>query len=86
MKIIIEYLEEESESFYKGWMVTNGDKYADGLGYDEMIGLVAAITMPDKRPALQWLQTKEQHHAFRNRYSTISENEGPLMGEDNLPV
>jgi hypothetical protein len=68
MKVIIELREEEEEGGkWKGWCVTYGNKYADGLGYDEMLGLVAAITMPEKRPALHWLRTKEDHDAWRNR-------------------
>lgn len=68
MKIIIELLENEVAGKWKGWCVIYGDKYADGLGYDEMLGLVAAITMPEIRPTLQWLKTKEQHDAWRNKH------------------
>jgi hypothetical protein len=67
MKVEIEFLEEERDGKWTGWCVTYSDKYADGLGYDEMLGLVAAITMPEKRPTLQWLKTKDEHNAFRNR-------------------
>ena len=66
MKIIIDFLTEDIDGKWKGWCVTYGDKYADGLGYDEMLGLVAAITMPEPRPTLQWLKTKEQHVAWRD--------------------
>ena len=69
MKVIIELISEESEDKYKGWYVAYGDKYADGLGYDEMLGLVAAITMPEKCPALHWLKTKEEHDAWRGRHT-----------------
>jgi hypothetical protein len=71
MKIQIEFLTEENGTDFKGWKVTYGDKYADGLGYDEMLGLIAAITMPEPRPTLQWLKTKEQHEAARNRYKIV---------------
>ena len=53
MKITIEYIDETNEELYKGWKVTYGDKYADWLCYDEMLGLVSALTMPEKRPTLQ---------------------------------
>ena len=47
MKVLIEFIEGEStKTQFSGWKVTHGDKYADGLGYDEMLGLVASITMP----------------------------------------
>lgn len=65
MKLTIEFLEEEADGKWKGWCVSYGDKYADGLGYDEMLGLVAAITIPEPRPTLHWLKTKEQHTAWR---------------------
>jgi len=62
MKVEIELVENSTDStVWNGWKVTTGEKYADGLGYDEMLGLVAAITMPQERPTLHWLKTKEQH-------------------------
>lgn len=60
--------EEIAGSVWKGWLVEHDGKYADGLGYDEMLGLVAAITMPNDRPTLNWLKTAEQHKAWRDRY------------------
>jgi hypothetical protein len=67
MKIEIELIESQpTERPWSGWRVTHGDKYADGLGYDEMLGLVAAITMPEKRPALQWLKTAEEHQFWHD--------------------
>jgi len=67
MKVEIELIESPStETQWSGWKVTYGDKYADGLGYDEMLGLVAAITLPEKRPTLQWLKTAEQHQQWRD--------------------
>lgn len=66
MKVEIELIESVStETQWSGWKVTYGDKYADGLGYDEMLGLVTAITLPEKRPILQWLKTAEQHQQWR---------------------
>lgn len=74
MKITIEYIDETNEELYKGWKVTYGDKYADWLCYDEMLGLVSALTMPEKRPTLQWLKTKEEHERRRGKLS--SKNNG----------
>lgn len=34
------------------------DKWGDRLGWDEMIGLISAITMPDPRPCLAYLSVK----------------------------
>lgn len=67
--ITISFIEDERADIFKGWQVTQGDKYADGLGYDEMLGLVAALTMPENRPTLSWMKTSEEHKAFRDRYN-----------------
>lgn len=53
-----------------GWNVIHGDKYADGLGWDEMLGLVAALTMPESKPMLGWLKTEAEHKAWRDRIKT----------------
>lgn len=74
MEIKIEFIQNtDSDTDFSGWKVSYGDKYADGLGYDEMLGLVAAITMPDERPTLQWLMTEEQHLDRRKRWENIPE-------------
>lgn len=57
-------LVENAQDGRNGWTVTQGDKSADWLGYDEMLGLVAALTMPDERPAIHWMKTKEQRDAY----------------------
>lgn len=61
MKITIEFIEDTHGFIFNGWNVTQGDKYAEKLGYDEMLGLVSILTMPEKRPHLQWMKTKEDH-------------------------
>jgi hypothetical protein len=40
--------------------VFQGDKSSGELGYDEMLGLVSALTMPKNRPCLQWMKTNEE--------------------------
>jgi hypothetical protein len=73
MRIEIELIETEStETVFSGWKVTYGDKYADGLCYDEMLGLVATITMPEDKRNLQWLRTAEQHQAWRERLTQLA--------------
>lgn len=68
MKLKIELIESSpNEGITGGWTVTYGDKYADALGYDEMLGLVAAITLPEERPNLAWLKTEENHNIWRNQ-------------------
>ena len=54
----------------KGYKVQQGDKWADMLCYDEMMGLVSALTMPEHRPCLQWMRTKEQHEAWERSIKT----------------
>lgn len=82
MHITIENIQESTDELvFSGWKVTHGDKYADGLGYDEMIGLVAAITMPEERRLLQWLKTKEQHQAQKDHFKNMAIKDGPLYDE-----
>jgi len=63
MKIEIELT---TETCSPGWKVTLGGKYAHHLCYEEMLGLVASLTMPDPKPCLQWMKTKEAHFIFDN--------------------
>ena len=44
-----------------------GNKSTEQLSFDEMLGVVAQLTMPRKRRCLFWLKTQKQHEAFRNR-------------------
>jgi len=37
------------------------------LSYDEMLGIVSSICMPEVKRNLAWLQSPEQHEAYRNR-------------------
>lgn len=34
------------------WTVVQGDKTADDLSYEEMIGVTTALTLPEDRPCL----------------------------------
>lgn len=40
--------------------VRQGDRYNDKLTYDEMLGTISALTMPEERPCLQWMRTEEE--------------------------
>lgn len=44
--------------------VEDGPRYNEGLTFDEMLGVVAALTIAPKPNCLQWMQTKEQHDAY----------------------
>lgn len=70
MEITIKHFKENTPDNYSGFMVKYGDKYADGLTYDEMLGLVTAITLPNERPCLNWLKSEEQHKAFKEKYKS----------------
>lgn len=58
--IIIEIDKDRKNSF----TVRQGDKYSDGLTYDEMLGMISALTMPTERPCIHWMKTEEQWKAF----------------------
>ncbi len=63
-KITIELHEKD------GFTVSQGNKSAIGLGYDEMLGLISAMTLPEKRGILHWLRTKEENEDWEKRYSS----------------
>lgn len=72
-KIEIEYRDEPDAEMHgvrqSGWWVIYGDRYADWLCYEEMLGLVAALTMPDNpnRRCVSWLRTRDQRNAENQR-------------------
>ena len=49
--------------FDDGFTVRQGDKYEDNLCWDEMMGLLTALTLPDdfKYYRQCWMKTEEQH-------------------------
>lgn len=59
MKITIEKQDKNH------WEVTQADASSGRLTYEEMLGLVAALTMPEVRPCLHWMQTEAQREAER---------------------
>jgi len=42
---------------------------AIGLTYDEMLGLISCIAMPQTKPCLQWLKTPEQIKEWDEKYN-----------------
>lgn len=69
-----------------GWKVQQGEKWADWLGYDEMMGVVSALTMPKERPCLQWMRTKEQHEAWERSIKKSSQGSHNQLSQLALPV
>lgn len=53
-------IEKSEQGFF---IVRQGDKYSDRLGYDEMLGTISAQTMPENRPCLHLMKTKEEWNA-----------------------
>lgn len=52
--ITIEYTKQ-------GWIVRQGDRYADYMCWDEMMGLLAYLTIPKNFSHGNWMMTEEQH-------------------------
>jgi hypothetical protein len=53
--------------------ITHGDKMCIGATFEETLGLLAAVLMPEARPCLQWLKTEEQERAWQAELAGISE-------------
>lgn len=46
--------------------VFQGNKSSGELSFDEMLGLIAALTMPERCPSLLWMKTKEHREAQKS--------------------
>jgi hypothetical protein len=84
MKVTIQKIEVGSPEIAPGWYVEYEGKAADGLGYDEMIGLVSSITMPLERPCMQWLKTPEERRAWAEKYGLKTTEEKKLITEGDV--
>ena len=51
----------------------------DHLTYEEMIGLISALTLPEPRPCLQWLRTKEQDDKYEEFLSNVDGRKSPRV-------
>lgn len=56
------------ETAEHGFNVSQGDKNAE-VGWDEMLGLIASLTIPENRPCLQWMETEERRTEKRAAWS-----------------
>lgn len=52
--------------------VVVGNKSTAQLSFDEMLGVIAQLTVPRKKRCLSWLKTKKQHESFLNRSHDIN--------------
>jgi len=69
MKIEITSSEKHEGSFD----VREGDRLADSLNFEEMLGVVAQLTITEKRHCLNYLKTSEQRQAGDRRRSQAIE-------------
>jgi len=74
-KIEIEVLEDVPSGSRRFNVRTDG-RLADGLGFDEMLGLVASLTMPERRPCLHWMKKEEELAA---RQAKVQSGEVPVI-------
>lgn len=70
------------ETAEHGFNVSQGDKNAE-VGWDEMLGLIASLTMPENRPCLQWMETEEQRAAKRASWSKSSKEISIVQFEES---
>lgn len=54
--------------------VVQADKYSEELSYDEMLGLVSALTIAKEPNCLRWMRTKEEHEAWLNSLKKSNED------------
>ena len=53
--------------------VFQGDKSSGELSFDEMLGLITSLTIPEHCPCLLWMKTKEQRDAQEVVINQIAE-------------
>ena len=52
---MIKIYQKEDEPFKGSWMVETETHIADALCWDEMLGLVATLTLPDNFPKMRYM-------------------------------
>lgn len=62
--IKVEFIENGEIDQRYGWRVTQGDRSADSLTWDEMLGVFVSLSLisnkPHQFPGLQWMKTDNQ--------------------------
>lgn len=64
-------IKKDKENY--GYEVIQGDKRTGTLGFDETLGIIAALIMPEDRANLRWLKTEEQHRLFKESLNNIKQ-------------
>lgn len=57
---------DPDKPIYGGWTVRQGERYADGLCFEEMLGLLACIGAPTSR-ATNWMTTDAEREEIKRR-------------------
>lgn len=67
------------------YIVIQGDKSSSELGYDEMLGLVVALSMPEKRPCLSWMKTQKEHQHYADYLASLKKGKIDVLFEETKP-
>lgn len=65
-----------------GFTVRQGDRYADEITFDEMLGLIVYLTKPDRVPYGGWMKTYVEHskwHKYLYHLNPSSRKEQLLL-------
>lgn len=55
-----------------GYTVRQGDRYGDGLTFDEMLALVIHLTKPERVPYDNWMKTEEQWEEYYENFRKLN--------------
>lgn len=61
-----------------GFDVHYGGKSTDLLSYDEMLGTIAQLTVPEIKHCLAWFKNDEEHAAWREKYEPVETDSGTI--------
>lgn len=57
-----------------GYTVRQGDRYADGLTFEGMLGLIVHLTEPDRLPYDAWMRTYVEHSEWHKYLYHLNPN------------
>lgn len=61
-----------------GFDVHYNGKNTDLLSFDEMLGTIAQLTVPENKRCLSWFKTKEEHEAWRKEHEPVDMDSGTI--------
>jgi hypothetical protein len=53
------------------YTLIQGAKSSVECGYDEMLGLLVSLTLPENRPCLQWMRTDFEHDQQKKYFESL---------------